>query len=167
VIVPMRDASEESDLAGQIADGALVLVAFASLRVTLWHASVVAFRLIDLALAPEPLTIAEQLNQASDPRWSVSILLVTLPVFLIAFRMLSARLENNPSLHHGKFFVLVLALLVLDTIMTVVTTIPGFLVSFLSETAALSSLLKIATIATVYGAFFAYLVCELRLSVSQ
>jgi hypothetical protein len=110
----MRDASEEGDLIEQIGDGILMLITFAALRETLLHACRIVFRLIDLALSPEPLKIAEQLNRASDPRWSVSVLLVALPLFLIAFRMLSARLENNPLLRHGKLFIVVLVLFVLD-----------------------------------------------------
>jgi hypothetical protein len=162
----MRDASEEGDLIEQIGDGILMLITFAALRETLLHACRIVFRLIDLALSPEPLKIAEQLNRASDPRWSVSVLLVALPLFLIAFRMLSARLENNPLLRHGKLFIVVLVLFVLDAMVTAVTTIPVLLFSLISDAAVLSSVLKTTAIAIVYGACLAYLIGELKKAAS-
>jgi Domain of unknown function (DUF5671) len=166
VIAPIREASEESDLIEQIGDGILMLIAFASLRETLWHACRIVFRLIDLTLAPEPLKIAEQLNRASDPRWSVSVLLVALPLFLITFWMFSARLENNPLLRHGKLFIVVLVLFVLDATVTAVTTIPVLLYGLISDAAILSTILKTTTIAIVYGVLLAYLVGELQKAAS-
>jgi hypothetical protein len=157
VIVPLREASEENDLAEQIGAGILMLVAFVALRMTLWHAADVIFRLIDLAFAPEPLMIAERLNRASDPRRSVSVLLVALPVFIVAFRMFSKRLDRHPSLLHGKLLVVALALFVLDTTIVALTTIPAFLFNLISDAAALPNLFKIVAFSTVYGALLAFL----------
>jgi hypothetical protein len=125
------------------------------------------FRLIDLSLAREPLLLAEQLHSGSDPRWSVSVLLVTLPLFLVSFWMLSTRLERSASLRHGKLYISALALPVLSAIFTIVTTIPVFLFALFSDTAILSNLLKIAAVASVYGVFLGYLIGELRRAASQ
>jgi len=95
-LIPRRyTPPDQTDFAGHVRFGLLVLVTLFSLRVVMWHAAGVALRLIDLALSPGPLLIAERLNESSDPRWSVSVLLVALPLFLGGFAILAPRLEEN------------------------------------------------------------------------
>jgi hypothetical protein len=162
VVAPKRNAREETDFVEQVGYGVLVLVTFASLRATVWHSSHILFRLIDLASAPEPLLIAERLHRASDPRWSVSVLLVTLPVFLAGFWVFTAHFRSNSSVARGKFLILVLAALLLDSLVILVSTTSVFLFTLMSDTPTLPNLLKIVTTATVYGALLAYLVGEMR-----
>lgn len=156
------NALKDTDFVEQVGYGVLVLVTFASLRATVWHANHILFRLIDLALAPEPLLIAERLHRASDPRWSVSVLLVALPVFLAGFWMLTPRSGSGSLIARGKFLILVLAAFLLDSLVILVSTTSIFLFMLMSDTPALPSLLKIAATATVYGALLAYLVGEMR-----
>lgn len=157
-----RNAFDETDIVQQIGYGVLVLVTFASLRPVAWHANRVLFRLIDLAFAPEPLMVAERLQRASDPRWSVSVLLVTLPVFLAGFWILAARLRRGSSAVSGKFLIFVLAALFLNSFVILVTTTSIFLFTMMLDAPAAPNLLKIVTTTVVYGVLLGYLVGEMR-----
>jgi hypothetical protein len=167
VNAPPRHAAEDNDLIVQIGDALLMLVTFGALRETLQHANYILFRLIDLALAGEPLALAEQLNRGTDPLWSVSTLMVTLPLSLVAFRIFSTRLERSPSLGHGKMFIFLLVLLVLDTIIVIAGSIPALLFTVIAGADVLPSLLKTASVAVVRGCFLTYLVSELRWAASE
>ena len=162
MIAPARDISKETDLIEQIGDVVLIVIAFAALRATLSNACSIGFHLVDLAMAPEPLAIAQQAYRAADPRWNVSVLIVSLPIFLIAFWKLSARLDANPAIHRSKFFLVVLALLFLDTALVATTTIPSFLFGVISDFPIAPALFKIAIVVVIYGAFLVYLLDELR-----
>ena len=65
------------------------------MRTAIWHATGVALRLIDLALSSQPLLTAERLNESSDPRWNVSVLLIALPLFLGGYAILAHSLEED------------------------------------------------------------------------
>jgi hypothetical protein len=159
---PAREGPKQSDLIEQIGDGVLIVIAFAALRTTLSEVCSIGFHLIDLAMAPEPLATAQQAYRAADPRWNVSALIVSLPIFLIAFWKLAARLDANAAIHRSKFFLIVLALLFLDTARVAATTIPSFLFGVISGFPIAPALFKIAIVVMIYGFFLVYLLDELR-----
>jgi hypothetical protein len=162
LLAPAREGPKESDLVEQIGDVVVLAIAFAALRSILGNSCVIGFHLVDLAMAPESSLVAQRAYRAGDPGWNVSVLIVALPIFLIAFWKLAARLEANAAIHRNKLFLIVLALLFVDTAMVAVTTIPSFLFEVISGTSMASALFKMAIVVVLYGAFLAYLLDELR-----
>ena len=156
-MIPRRYAPpDQADFAGHIRFGLLVLVTLFSLRVVLWHAATVALRLIDLALSSEPLLIAERLNETSDPRWSVSVLLVALPVFLGSFATLAPRLEHDLPVARSWILIVGLALLFLDTLVGLLGADLISIFALTSERSTDATLLKMATTTLVLGAVLGY-----------
>jgi hypothetical protein len=155
--IPRRYAPpDQADFAGHVRFGLLVLVTLFSLRVVIWHAAGVALRLIDLALSPGPLLIAERLNESSDPRWSVSVLLVALPLFLGGFAILAPRLEQNLPAVRSQILIAGLALLFLDTLVGLLGADLMSIFTLTSERSTDAVLLKMATTTLVLGAVLGY-----------
>ena len=105
--------SKQSGFAGDVGFGLLVLVALLSLRVAIRHAIGIALHLIDLALSSQPLLTAERLNENADQRWSVSVLVISLPVFLGGFAILAHRLEEDLPIARSRILIAGFALLLL------------------------------------------------------
>ena len=147
---------DQADFAGHVKFGLLVLVTLFSLRVVIWHAAGVALRLIDLALSSEPLLIAERLNQSSDPRWNVSVLLVALPLFLGRFAILAPRLEEDLPVARSRILIAAMALLFLDTLVGLLGAELISIFTLTSERSTDAALLKMATTTLILGAVLGY-----------
>lgn len=153
--------SEQFDFAGHVGFALLVVVTLFSLRVLIWHATSVAQRLIDLALSSQPLLTAERLNVHSDPRWSVSVLLVALPVFLAGFAILAPRLEQGLSVGRSRILIAGLALLFLDTMAGLLGVELISVFTLTTECSMDAALLKMATTTLMLGAVLAYTAWEI------
>ena len=156
-MIPRRYAPpDQADFAGHVRFGLLVLVTLFSLRVAVWHAASVTLRLIDLTLSSAPLLTAERLNENSDPRWNVSVLLVALPLFLGGFAMLAPRLEENLSVVRSRILIAGMAVLFLDTLVGLLGADLISIFTLTSERSMDAALLKMAATTLILGAVLGY-----------
>jgi hypothetical protein len=156
-LIPRRHArSDEAEFAGHVGFGLIVVVTLIALRTAIWHATGVALRLIDLALSSQPLLTAERLNESSDPRWNVSVLLIALPLFLGGYAILAPRLEEDLPVVRARILIAGLALLFLDTLAGLLGADLISIFTLTSERSMDAALLKMATTTLLLGALLGY-----------
>jgi hypothetical protein len=156
-LAPRRYArSDKGDFAGHVGFGLLVLVTLFSLRVAIWHATSITLHLIDLALSSEPLLTAERLNEGADQRWSVSVLVIALPLFLGGFAILAHRLEDDLPIARSRILIAGLALLFLDTLVGLLGADLMSIFNLTSERSMDAALLKMTATTLILGAVLGY-----------
>ncbi len=148
--------SNQADFAGHIGFGLLVVVTLFSLRVAIWQATSIVLHLIDLALSTQPLLTAERLNEVADQRWSVSVLVVSLPLFLGGFAILAHRLEQDLPVARAWILIAGLALLFLDTLAGLLSADLMSILNLTSELSMDAAMLKLTATTLILGAVLGY-----------
>ncbi len=148
--------SNQADFAGNIGFGLLVVVTLFSLRVAIWQATSIVLHLIDLALSTQPLLTAERLNEVADQRWSVSVLVVSLPLFLGGFAILAHRLEQDLPVARAWILIAGLALLFLDTLAGLLSADLMSILNLTSELSMDAAMLKLTATTLILGAVLGY-----------
>ena len=148
--------SNQADFAGNIGFGLLVVVTLFSLRVAIWQATSIVLHLIDLALSTQPLLTAERLNEGADQRWSVSVLVVSLPLFLGGFAILAHRLEQDLPVARAWILIAGLALLFLDTLAGLLSADLMSILNLTSELSMDAAMLKLTATTLILGAVLGY-----------
>jgi len=148
--------SNQADFAGHIGFGLLVVVTLFSLRVAIWQATSIVLHLIDLALSTQPLLTAERLNEGADQRWSVSVLVVSLPLFLGGFAILAHRLEQDLPVARAWILIAGLALLFLDTLAGLLSADLMSILNLTSELSMDAAMLKLTATTLILGAVLGY-----------
>ncbi len=148
--------SKQSGFAGDVGFGLLVLVALLSLRVAIRHAIGIALHLIDLALSSQPLLTAERLNENADQRWSVSVLVISLPVFLGGFAILAHRLEEDLPIARSRILIAGFALLFLDTLVGLLGADVMSIFDLADAGSMDAALLKMTATTLILGAVLGY-----------
>jgi hypothetical protein len=149
-------SSKQADFAGHVGFALLVLVTLFSLRVAIAHVTSIGLHLIDLALSSQPLLTAERLNESADQRWSVTVLVITLPLFLGGFAILAHRIEEDLPIARSWILIAGLALLFLDTLVGLLGADLMSILNLTSERSMDAALLKLAATTLVLGAVLAY-----------
>lgn len=148
--------SNQADFAGHIGFGLLVVVTLFSLRVAIWQATSIVLHLIDLALSTQPLLTAERLNEGADQRWSVSVLVVSLPLFLGGFAILAHRLEQDLPVARAWILIAGLALLFLDILAGLLSADLMSILNLTSELSMDAAMLKLTATTLILGAVLGY-----------
>ena len=153
--------SNQAAFAGHIGFGLLVVVTLFSLRVAIWQATSIVLHLIDLALSTQPLLTAERLNEGADQRWSVSVLVVSLPLFLGGFAILAHRLEQDLPVARAWILIAGLALLFLDILAGLLSADLMSILNLTSELSMDAAMLKLTATTLILGAVLGYAGCEI------
>ncbi len=148
--------SDKADFAGLLGFGLLVVVTLLSLRVAIWRVTSIAAHLIDLALSSEPMLTAERLNEGADQRWSVSVLVLALPVFLGGYAILAARLEENLPVARSRVLIAGLALLFLDTLVGLFSADFISIFNLMDAPSMDAAMAKMAATTLILGAVLGY-----------
>lgn len=134
----------------------LYFLLYLSLVLTLFFAGAAVFEVIDLVF---PGITA---GDPDDLRWPLSMVIVNLPVFLVAHRILQRRFRRNPALSASPtrrwFTYLTLALAASFLVGDLATLIFNLLGGDLT----LRFLLKVATVGVLAGGAFLYYLREMR-----
>lgn len=159
--------SLETDWAGQVGDGILMLAAFATLRATVTLSAGIGFRLVDLGYFQGSWTLAMEMNRASDPRGALSALVVMLPLFLVSYWMLCRRLNDNWELAHGRLHVIVLGLFCLDTLFGAALSVPGFVFAIVAGETPEVQVAKLLIALGAYGFLLGFFGTQLQKAIRQ
>ncbi|MGA2485634.1 MAG: hypothetical protein ABSF49_06570 [Roseiarcus sp.] len=133
-----------------------MVVTLFSLRVAIWQATSIVLHLIDLALSTQPLLTAERLNEGADQRWSVSVLVVSLPLFLGGFAILAHRLEQDLPVARAWILIAGLALLFLDILAGLLSADLMSILNLTSELSMDAAMLKLTATTLILGAVLGY-----------
>ena len=148
--------SDKVDVADLVGFGLLVVVTLASLRFAIWRITSIVAHLIDLALSSEPMLTAERLNEGADQRWSVTVLVVALPLFLGGYAILAARLDDNLSIARSRVLIVGLGLLFVDTLVGLLGADFISIFNLMDAPSMDAAMTKIAATTLILGAVLAY-----------
>jgi len=138
----------------------LYLVFFAALYASAVAVGNIGFRFVDLTF-PDPVDFRGY-SFFSQIRWSLASLIVSFPLFLIAFRAIERQLPHNPQLRRSPprrwltYMTLFIAGLILsgDMITLIYNALGGEL--------TIRFVLKVAIVGVIAGGIFAYFYGEMR-----
>jgi hypothetical protein len=139
------------------------LILFAALYAAAFHVGSLLFALID-RIFPDPLQNYSYVVRSADEqiRWSISVIVVALPIFVFTFRAMTRALARDPTKRASRprkwltyltlFFVSIL--LIGDMSVLVYNVLGGEL--------TIRFLLKVVTIAIIAGGTFGFFLFDIR-----
>ena len=136
--------------------GLLVAITLTSLHFAIWRIAVIAGHLIDIVTSSRPLLIAERLSESSDQRWSVTVLVATLPLFLGGYAVLASRLEEGRPSARSRILMGGMALLFLDLAAGLFSFDFSSIVDLAAQRSLDAGVLKIVATTLIVGAVLGY-----------
>lgn len=140
----------------------LYLLMFGALYMCAWHLGALLFGFIDRAF-PDPVAGEHALAGFTDSvRWNVSALAVSLPLFLITFRITERAVAADPTRAASRPRKWLTYLTLLFAAGTLAGDLVVLVYNVLGGEYEVRFLLKVATVAVIAGGIFTYLLSDMR-----
>lgn len=138
----------------------LYLLVFGALYACAWHLGAMAFAFIDRAF-PDPASDSYR-DFAESMRWNVSALIVSLPLFLMTFRVIERSIAADPAQRGSRPRKWLTYLTLLFAAAIIAGDLMALVYNVLGGEYEIRFLLKVLTVAVIAGGIFTYFLSDMR-----